>query len=302
MHICTMISTLCEPVTIEGDTIIVLDESRLPFEESYIYVKSLSDAASVLKNMKTRAYGQVLLYFYTCALCGKIDEVTLAFHKARPTFDFARLENILKINVGETGSIASAARLLIIKINDKRIERAKRVAVLLPAKASILTICNMSGELIFLYDALIKLGKRANYFISETRPYLQGTRLTLWELHKMGIDATLLYDNQAAVIMQQGLVNCVIVGSDRCTIKGDIFNKIGTYALARLAMYYNIPFYALVQMPQDIDINDIAIEERPAYEVFAWLQNNRYYPDAAYPAFDITPSEYITRHFDLMSI
>jgi methylthioribose-1-phosphate isomerase len=108
-----------------------------------------------------------------------------------------------------------------------------------------------------------------------------------------------LCDNQAAVVMQKGLINCIVTGSDRSTAKGDIINKIGTYALARLAHYFAIPFYVLTQYSQALDIEKIIIEERPPQEVFMWLDGKGPWPDAMYPAFDITPAEYISGWMDI---
>jgi methylthioribose-1-phosphate isomerase len=99
--------------------------------------------------------------------------------------------------------------------------------------------------------------------------------------------------------MQKGLINCVVTGSDRSTDKGDIINKIGTYALARLAHYFTIPFYVLTQFPQALDIEKITIEERPPREVFMWLDGKGPWPEALYPSFDITPAEFISGWIDI---
>lgn len=294
-----MHSPLSFPVQLQDNKISLLDETRLPLEEAYIEVESLAAALQALGQMKTRAFGQVLLFFYTCVLTGNIDEVAASFKKTRPTFDFLTLAGALKAAAKKTATLKQAVTSIIEDIDKKRRARAQKLAQILPQDARILTICNVNGELIYLSEALQARGKTATFFVSETRPYLQGTRLTLWELRRAHISAQVLCDNQAAVVMQKGLINCVVAGSDRSTAKGDIINKIGTYALARLAHYFAIPFYVLTQYPQALDIEKITIEERPPQEVFMWLDEKGPWPDAMYPAFDITPAEYISGWMDI---
>jgi methylthioribose-1-phosphate isomerase len=141
-----------------------------------------------------------------------------------------------------------------------------------------------------LYEELKKIKKEACFYACETRPYLQGTRLTFWELNKNNIPSKLICDNQVAILMKNKVVNCIVVGADRASIRGDIINKIGTYSLAILGKYFNIPFYALTQYPRPIDIEDIEIEERPQEEVFMFLKEKA---ESIYPCFDITPFNYI---------
>jgi methylthioribose-1-phosphate isomerase len=294
-----MNSPLSFPVRLQGNTISVLDETKLPLEETYIEVKTLEDALQALGQMKTRAFGQVLLFFYTCVLAGEIEGVASSFKKTRPTFDFFTLADALKKAAKETSSLKKAVMSIIEGLAKKKRGRAQRLAEVLPQDARILTICNVNGELIYLYEALQGQRKTATFFVSETRPYLQGTRLTLWELRRAHIPAQVLCDNQAAGVMQKGLINCVVTGSDRSTEKGDIINKIGTYALARIAHYFAIPFYVLTQYPQAIDIEKIIIEERPPHEVFMWLDGKGPWPEALYPSFDITPAQYISGWIDI---
>ena len=142
------------------------------------------------------------------------------------------------------------------------------------------------------------MGKTACFYVSETRPYLQGTRLTFWELKENKIPVTLICDNQAALLMKDKKINSIVVGADRATTNGDIINKTGTYALARMAKYFKIPFYPLTQYPRDVNVDDIEIEERPVEELFAY-HNNISDINAIYPAFDITKKEYITYSVEL---
>jgi methylthioribose-1-phosphate isomerase len=291
-------SPLAFPVRLQKNTISVLDETRLPREETYIAVRNLNDALEVLGQMKTRAFGQVLLFFYTCVLSEEIDAVAEAFKKTRPTFDFFLLAEILKGAAQKTSTVSEAAETIIEGFDEKRKRRAQRLAEILPPEAHILTICNVNGELIYLYEALKEIGKTADFFVSETRPYLQG-RLTLWELRQAAIPAQAICDNQAAIVMKNGLINCVITGSDRSTERGDIINKIGTYAMARLAHYFHIPVYVLIQFPRTINIDEITIEERSPQEVFIGLNGEGPWPEALYPSFDITPSAFISGRIDI---
>ena len=296
-------SPLLYPVKLKNSFIFVLDETKLPFKEHYIKINRLHQAFGVLSSMKTRALGQVLLFLYSAVLFErKITPKELAkkFRKIRPTFDFESLSYILE-NQKRTGlSLNEVVKNFIESFDKKRRERTKRLAEDLPFNSKILTICNVSGELIYLYEELRRLKKKVIFYVSETRPYLQGTRLTFWELRKNNIKAYLLCDNQVAYLMQKKEINCVVVGSDRSNLKNDIINKIGTYAIARLANYFKIPFYVLTQYPQDIDLDLVKIEERDKNEVFMFLEGiktSNY--DAIYPSFDITKSEFIKKTYEI---
>ncbi|UCC94397.1 MAG: hypothetical protein JSW40_06200 [Candidatus Omnitrophota bacterium] len=297
-----MKSPLLFPVQLRDKSIVVLDETLLPFKEEYITVTTLNEALLVLGEMKTRSLGQVLLFLYCCVLFERkvsIDEIVHRFKEKRPTFDFAVLGEILKIQIEQDLTVKQAVGNFVKGFDALRRARAKRLAEILPCPAHILTICNVNGELIYLYEELRKLNKPARFIVCETRPYLQGSRLTFWELRKNNICCTLICDSQAAGIMKAKGVNCVITGADRATIKGDVVNKIGTYSLARLARYFNIPFYPLTQYPRDIDVASIEIEERPKPEVFMYLDGDFSRIDALYPSFDITKAEFVTRCIEL---
>lgn len=299
-----MDSPLLFPVKLEGRRILVLDETRLPFKEEYICVDNLDKALGVLAQMKTRSLGQAFLFFYSCALwapASSVDEISRKFKAARPTFDFLFLARMLNGQVKAGRTLQAAADNFVAMFDELRRKRAQALAGILPAPAKILTICNVNGELIYLYDAAVKAGKPAQFVVCETRPYLQGARLTYWELSKNNIPCRLICDNQAAGLMRRAEVNCVVTGADRATTGGDIINKAGTYALACLAKHFNMPFYPLTQYPRDIDIAGIEIEERPPQESFMFLEGDYADVDAVYPAFDITPRELVTQPMELSS-
>jgi len=178
---------------------------------------------------------------------------------------------------------------------------------LIPQEANILTHCNagslatshLGTALAVMYIAAEK-GKKLHVWVDETRPLLQGARLTCWELHQAGIDATLICDNMAASAMGQGKIDLVITGADRIAANGDTANKIGTYGLAVLANYHNIPFYIAAPVSTfDLSIPDgshIPIEQRQGEEVRRWGNHQTAPADAKVwnPAFDVTPAGLIT--------
>jgi methylthioribose-1-phosphate isomerase len=300
-----MKSPLLFPVELKDNKILVLDETALPFKEEYIEVFDLDKALWVWKEMKTRSLGQVLLFFYCCILFKdslSCDEMSEKFKAKRPTFDFSMLAKIIEEQVKRGLSIEEAVNNFVLGFDALRRKRAQRLAKALPDACGIATICNVNGELIYLYEELKDLGKRAFFYVSETRPYLQGTRLTFWELRKNNIPCKVICDSQIAYLMKQEKIKAVVVGADRATLKGDIINKIGTYALSRLAKHFNIPFYALTQYPRDIDIDSIEMEEREAQEAFMYLSQDHSQIDAVYPAFDITKQEFITQSLELGSV
>jgi methylthioribose-1-phosphate isomerase len=171
----------------------------------------------------------------------------------------------------------------------------------LPDPAVVLTHCNISGELVALARHCRALGKQLRVIAGETRPYLQGARLTAWELARADVPVAVIADAAVAQIMARGEVNAVVVGADRVARNGDIINKVGTYPMARLASEHCVPFYALVQDPRSLRSGfDVPIEERPPDEVLRF-QNQFVVPGAQeglrarYPSFDVTPGRFITR-------
>ncbi|MDD5044047.1 MAG: hypothetical protein PHU91_01745 [Candidatus Omnitrophica bacterium] len=312
------ISPLFHPVTYKESYLEVLDETRLPEKQLYIKVRNLTQALFCLKEMKTRAYGQVLLFYYFLLLDAKQNKIknskqfnarlnflTAKFLKARPTFGFAQFQNHLKylaqgikkeddfLKGLEKGVIS-----YIYSVERARLSRVKALCKLLPENPKIMTICNVSGELVVLAEELKKQGRYVEFFVSETRPYLQGSRISAWELNQAGFKVHLFSDIQAAVVFLKNNISAVVTGSDRSTREGDIINKIGTYSLAVLARHFNVPFYSFTQPPGATrSIKDIEIEFRPSEELLKF-GNKLIAPKAQkalYPAFDITPAEYITK-------
>jgi methylthioribose-1-phosphate isomerase len=178
---------------------------------------------------------------------------------------------------------------------------------LVPSSARILTHCNAGalatagyGTALGVIRAAAEQGKTIAVLADETRPFLQGARLTAWELVKDGINTTVITDNMAGAMMRQGQVDLVVVGADRIAANGDVANKIGTYTVAVLAKEHGIPFYVAAPL-STVDLNTadgsrIPIEERNEREV-THVGSNRLTPDGAQirnPAFDVTPAQYVT--------
>ena len=207
--------------------------------------------------------------------------------------------------------IVRGLEAVAIKIHNEDIENNRQMglngAVLLPGKASILTHCNAGalatggyGTALGVVRAAVEAGKDIHVYVDETRPLLQGARITAFELYYEGILATLITDNCAGYLMSLGKIDLIVVGADRIAINGDTANKIGTYSLAVLAAYHKIPFYVAAPISTiDPAINDgkaIVIEERCSDEV-THLCGKRTTPEgiAAYnPAFDVTPANLIS--------
>src|SRR5205807_5617301 len=191
---------------------------------------------------------------------------------------------------------------------DIAINRAmgKHGSALMPASGGVLTHCNAGalatagyGTALGVIRAAIENGKKIHVYADETRPFLQGSRLTAWELMKDGIATTVISDNMSGAMMRQGKIGAVIVGADRIAANGDVANKIGTYTVAVLAKEHDIPFYVAAPISTiDLSTPDgqrIPIEERSAREV-THLAGSRITPDGALirnPAFDVTPHRFI---------
>jgi methylthioribose-1-phosphate isomerase len=313
-------SPLFEPVLWQGSGFKILDEIQVPEKISYIDVSEVDQALDAVREMKTRAFGQVLTYFYSGALIAgryagndaaplrqQLAQMTQQFCDARPTFDFRGLGRyfdqwIDKLPGSEAAgtTISKQAREFSQQIIRGRDVRAKYAASILPNPARVLTHCNVSGELVAVAAHCKDLGKEFSVIATETRPYLQGARLTAWELAQAGVSVSLIPDCAVAQVMASGEVNAVIVGADRVAQNGDIINKVGTYPIARMAKEYGVTFCALVQDPHSLRSGrDVPIEERPVDELLAY-QGQAIVPGVTtalrtrYPSFDVTPAALIT--------
>ncbi len=306
-------SPLFWPIQLKGNTIYILDETLLPEKVKYIKVKNYLDACLTIKEMKTRAVGQVLLVLYTFLLeikknKGKKNLIPLleksakAINKSRPTLAFNMLTDMVLGWVKSGAALEKSICGFLEGLKNKRINQAWQACKFINDKDVILTHCNVSGLMPLIGETCKEQNKKISFFVTETRPYLQGSRLTAWELKQAGFQVTIIADNMVAQVMSEGKINKVIVGADHLARNGDIANKIGTYQIALLAKHFKIPFYVLCPPASGaVSGKDIKIEIRPDRELLEY-RGIRLAPKgvkAYYPAFDITPNELISEHIYL---
>ena len=320
------------PVIFENDQLLILDQTKLPREEVWLEMKDLEDVFIAIRDMQVRgapAIGVAAAYGLFLAvkdypgdgdlweLRKFVREKADYLEKARPTavnlaWALNRMEEAL-VEFG--GSVHQAIHLLrreadAIRKEDEEacLKMGEYGLTLLHPGDGILTHCN-AGTLATARGgtclAPIYLGQEKGYdfrvFADETRPALQGARLTAWELMKSGVDVTLICDNMASSVMQKGWIDAVVVGCDRMAANGDGANKIGTSAVAILANEYGIPFYMFVPT-STIDLEtetgaDIKIELRDGKEITDLWYEHPMAPEGVKtynPSFDVTPARYIT--------
>lgn len=313
-------------------TLRILDQTLLPSETRYIDCRSIEVLADAIRTLKVRgapligvaaAYGLALAADASksadsASLLDDLVEAARVLGSTRPT----------AVNLAwALGEVLTAARRAAVEgdvaaIKQAVVSAAQRIdaenteanrvmgehgAALLQSGMNVLTHCNAGalaaggiGSALGLIFTAHEQGKKLHVWVDETRPLLQGARLTAWELSQWGVPHTLITDNMAASLMQAGKVDAVVVGSDRIAANGDVANKIGTYGLAVLAHHHNIPFYVAAPV-STIDPNirsgrEIIIEERHAQEV-THHGGKAYAPENTNvynPAFDVTPNELVS--------
>ena len=299
-------SPLFWPIQLKGNIIYILDETKLPQKLVYIKAKNYKDACCAIKEMKTRAVGQVLLLMYTFILSKRqninLAKVAQTINATRPTLAFKVLTDMVlhwdKSNVPLDKSILG----FLEKLKEARIKQALDTAGLLKDGDVILTHCNVSGLMPLIAEFAGQQGKKISFYVTETRPYLQGSRLSAWELMRAKFPVTIITDNMVAYLLSLRKVTKVIVGADHLTQNGDIANKIGTYQIAVVAKYFKIPFYVLCPPPSKLKSGkEIKIEIRPDDElkIYQGLLLAPKEAKAYYPAFDVTPAKLITKHIYL---
>ncbi len=308
-----------------------LDQTKLPTEETYVTCTTYEQVADVIRNMVVRgapaigvtvAMGIALGIKNSKAetvseLKQELDRICDAMGKTRPTavnlfwairrmqdkFERARVRPIPQI---KQALIEEAQRMHAEDIAANQ-AMGRHGATLMPASGGVLTHCNAGalatcgyGTALGVIRAAVEQGKKIHVYADETRPFLQGARLTAWELMKDGIPTTVISDNMAGAMMKQEKIAAVVVGADRIAANGDVANKIGTYTVAVLAKEHGIPFYVAAPFSTvDMDTPDgsrIPIEQRDAREV-THIGGRQMVPDGVQvenPAFDVTPAKYVT--------
>lgn len=317
----------------DGDEIVLIDQRKLPTREIYVRCRTGNEVAKAITTMVIRgapaigvaaAMGLALGAARSTATGTKqfaVDFQRLADTLAatRPTavnlfwaIERMKLALAAGVSAGEgVPELRVRLRAEADAIHDADVESCKAIgrhgSALVPDGARVLTHCNAGalatagyGTALGVIRGAVDAGKRVSVLADETRPFLQGARLTAWELVKDGIPTTVITDNMAAAMMAGGHVDLVVVGADRIAANGDTANKIGTYGLAILAHAHGLPFYVAAPW-STIDLETptgagIPIEERAAKEV-THLAGTAITPEGAAvrnPAFDVTPARYIT--------
>jgi methylthioribose-1-phosphate isomerase len=317
----------------QDDAIVMVDQRKLPATEVYVHCKSANEVAKAIKTMVIRgapaigvAAAMGLALGVSKSKATGTRQCAAEFQKScdvmaatRPTavnlfWAIERMKRAFSAGAlaGESvDQLRTRLRLEAERIHDEDVASCRAIgthgATLVPSEARILTHCNAGalatagyGTALGVIRGAIAAGKRVRVLADETRPFLQGARLTAWELVRDGIDTTVITDSMAGALMRDGEIDLVVVGADRIAANGDTANKIGTYTVAVLAKEHGIPFYVAAPWSTidfaTADGATIPIEERHAKEV-THVGSSRMTPDGAgvrNPAFDVTPHRYIT--------
>ncbi len=317
------------PIEWLGNRLALLDQTRLPWEEVYLELDDYHSIASAIKELKVRgapAIGVAGAYAVALGirkietkdrdkflknLRGIINTIASTRPTARNLFSaLDRMQQVAEI-AGDLEQIKAALVKEAQKIHAEEVEATEKLsqlgAELIKDDFTILTHCNTGplattgyGTALGVIIQAKEQGKNIKVFATETRPLLQGARLTTWELQKAGVPVTLITDVTAGYLMNRGQVSCIITGADRIAANGDTANKIGTYTLAVLAHENGLPFYIAAPTttidPTLASGEDIPIEQRDPAEVIH-IQGINIAPEgteAANPAFDVTPHRYIS--------
>jgi methylthioribose-1-phosphate isomerase len=318
---------MIRPIFWEEDHLVLLDQTRLPWEEKWLRLRSWGEVAEAIRSLRVRGAPAIgIAAAYALALAAKYpkpghtaqEEFFLALQglrKTRPTAvnlfaALARMEKVFQ----EHQNAENLAEILLTeaqRIHEEDIAANLRIgefgAELLPRGSRVLTLCNTGalatgghGTALGVIRTAFSQGKIEMVYACETRPVLQGARLTAWELKRDGIPFRLIVDFASGLLFARNMVDAVLVGADRVAKNGDFANKLGTYILALLAQRHNVPFYVVAPSTSfDLSLpcgDLIPIEERPEEEVLA-PYGCRFAPEgvrAWNPAFDLTPEELVT--------
>ena len=317
----------------EGDVVVMIDQRKLPVQEVYVRCKTAPEVARAIKTMVIRgapaigvaaAWGIAIGMRRSAAtgtqkFAAEFQRICDLMAATRPTavnlfWAIERMTHCVAAAVQAGQSVDQLKDALDREsqlIHDQDVASCRAMgafgAVVVPADARIMTHCNAGalatagyGTALGVVRGAVEAGKTVAVFADETRPFMQGARLTAWELMRDGIDTTIITDNMSASLMGQGKVNFIVVGADRIAANGDTANKVGTYGVAVLAREHGIPFYVAAPL-STIDLRTpdgarIPIEERPAREV-THVGASQVAPAGAKvwnPAFDVTPHRFIT--------
>ncbi|UKP00568.1 S-methyl-5-thioribose-1-phosphate isomerase [Nostoc sp. UHCC 0870] len=321
------------PVIWQNNSVLLIDQTRLPNEYAVVEIHRSEDMARAIKTMIVRgapAIGVAAAYgMYLGAreietsdrheFLAQLEQVADLLRATRPTAVnlFWAISRMMKIAYATPGTVTDIQRVLLqtaqaINVEDVQTcqaigDHGLQLLPTTPEKLTLLTHCNAGalatagyGTALGVVRSAWREGRLARLFADETRPRLQGAKLTAWEAVQEGIPVTVITDNMTAHCMQQGLIHAVVVGADRIAANGDTANKIGTYSLAIVAKAHNIPFYVAAPVSTiDFELSDgsqIPIEERNPEEIYQ-VGDTILTPSGVEfynPAFDVTPADLIT--------
>jgi methylthioribose-1-phosphate isomerase len=323
---------IAQPIEWTERGVVMLDQRLLPTEEVHYTYTNYREVASAITDMVIRgapaigvaaAMGVAIGVLHCKAktvdeLRPEFDEICSVLAKTRPTavdlfWAIDRMKAKFAEVTAQTSDLEKIRAAMIAEAKQVHLEKkatdeamGRFGAELMPSEGRVMTQCNAGalatagiGTALGVFRVAVEQGKKLHVLVPETRPYLQGARLTAWELHKGGIPLTLITDNMVGHFLKTGTVGAIVTGADRVAANGDTANKIGTYQIAVLAKENNVPFYIAAPVSTfDLSIPDgsyIPIEERSSDEV-VYIKNVRIAPDvkAAHPGFDVTPAKYIT--------
>jgi methylthioribose-1-phosphate isomerase len=305
--------------------VVMIDQTRLPREETYVTCTDYKQVAEAIRSMVIRgapaigvaAAMGIALGMQQAQSAADFDQICDTLARTRPTAVnlFWAIERMRRLYSDLQASPLEEIRAKLvseaqqIRLEDIAINECigRNGAPLIPDGKSVLTHCNAGalatagyGTALGVIRAAVASGKKIDVFADETRPFLQGARLTVWELQHDNIPATLITDNMAGHFLHSGRIGCVVVGADRIAANGDVANKIGTYSIAVLAKENSVPFYVAAPISTlDLSLTNgdqIPIEQRAAEEV-THVQGVHVAPDGTTvenPAFDVTPNRYVT--------
>ena len=326
---------VAQPIEWTDKGVVMLDQRRLPGEEVRYTYTDYREVAKAIREMVIRgapaigvaaAMGVALGVQKSAAttvdaLKPEYNEISKALAETRPTavdlfWALQRMRNRFVALLASSADLAEIRRAMILEAQEVHREKlatdeaiGRFGADFMPKEGQVMTQCNAGalatagiGTALGVIRVAIQQGRKLHVLVPETRPYLQGARLTAWELQRGGIPLTLITDNMVGHFLKTGKVGVIVTGADRIAANGDTANKIGTYQMAVLAKENNVPFYIAAPISTlDLALPDgehIPIEERTAEEV-THIQGVRIAPDvpAAHPAFDVTPHRYINAIF-----
>jgi methylthioribose-1-phosphate isomerase len=313
---------LLAPLWPTPEGIMLVDQTRLPFDRHTFLIKSSNEMAQAIKEMRIRgsgaigcagAMGAYLIVHSAPENPETWDELAAPLRQARPTALILTraIDEVLNVARHDIDPLTAAAAAAVAFFENQLVwekELGRHGAEIVPDNATILTHCHSGalagagygGRALSVIRATFESGKNIQVISQETRPYLQGARITAWELTQLGIPVTLVTDGMSGALMQMGKVDLCVVGSDRIAGNGDLANKTGTYLIALAAREHGIPFYTATTRynidPAAISGKEIHIELRTPDEVLTYNQQPITVSgvEGLYPAFDITPAALLT--------